>query len=102
MDIPVLAKMCATCPFRNGSPYEYLRDDLAKSALTDASRICHSTGKDNAINKVTGKPPRLCRGARDVQLLVMHVKGIIKEPNDEAWNDTRELFGMERIETVEF
>lgn len=76
---------CPTCPFRDGSPYEYLRDHLAKSALTEATRICHSTGSDNAINRRTGKPSRSCRGARDLQLQMFVSMGFLSEPTDEAW-----------------
>lgn len=77
--------MCATCPFRPGSPYMHLADGLAEHALTQSSRICHSTGT-NAINRRTGKPRRFCRGARDVQLKVMTAWGFISEPTDAAWN----------------
>jgi hypothetical protein len=83
-----LPEMCGTCPFREGSPYSYLRDDLARSALTCTSRICHQTGSRNAINARTGKPARLCRGARDVQLQHFHRIGVIPEPTDQAWADT--------------
>jgi hypothetical protein len=83
---PTRATMCATCPFRDGSPYAYLRDSLERSALTANSRICHSSGKDNAINKRTGLPERLCRGARNMQLRVMHGLGVIAAPTDEAWD----------------
>jgi hypothetical protein len=62
-----------------------LRADLEQSALTRSSRICHSTGS-NAINKRTGKPERLCRGARNSQLRMMHGMGVITAPTDEAWN----------------
>ncbi len=81
---PCLA-MCATCPFRAGSPYAYLRDDLATSALTQATRICHSTGSRNAINRRTGKPARACRGARDVQLQFFAGIGFLSAPTDTAW-----------------
>ena len=77
---------CATCPFREGSPYAYLRDDLGKSALSQASRICHSTGSNNAINRRTGKKPKACRGARDLQLKMFAGMGFIDEPTDEAWD----------------
>lgn len=76
---------CKTCPFRDGSPYEYLREALAESALTEATRICHSTGSNNAINRRTGKPARSCRGARDLQLKMFHEMGFLPEPTDEAW-----------------
>lgn len=82
----VCAEMCATCPFRPGSKYAFLKDDLTRSALTAGSRICHSTGSRNAINHRTGKPPLLCRGARDIQLRHFHSVGVIAEPTDEAWS----------------
>jgi hypothetical protein len=51
---------CATCPFREGSPYAHLREHLERSALLENSRLCHSTGS-NAINRRTGKPEAVCR-----------------------------------------
>jgi len=91
-DMPLRRTMCGTCPFRSGSPYAYLADDLAKSAVTEASRICHSTAT-NAINRRTGKPAHLCRGARDLQNKVMAAAGIIDEPTDAAWNEARVRYG---------
>jgi len=85
MTLPVNKEMCATCPWREGSPFAYLRPDLTESALTSASRICHSTGRDNAINRRTGKPERLCRGARDEQLAMFARLGFLDEPTDAAW-----------------
>lgn len=82
--IPVMPAMCGTCPFRRGSEYQYLAGDLAASALTVGSRICHSTGR-NGLNGRTGKPNRLCRGARNLQLEVFAAIGVISEPTDEAW-----------------
>lgn len=81
---PIMARMCATCPFRPGSKYAALAGDLAMSALSETSRICHSTGS-NAIHFRTGKPPRICRGARDLQLALFAASGFISEPTDEAW-----------------
>jgi len=77
--------MCATCPFRPGSPYGYLVNSLSESAMTEASRICHCTGTSGIMGR-TGKPERVCRGARNVQLDVFCALGIIKAPTDEAWN----------------
>lgn len=94
--LPVRKTMCGTCPFRDGSPYEYLRTDLAISAITE-SRIYHSTGS-SAINEDTGVPDHLCRGARDLQLIMMRAKGFTESATDEAWNDAREKYGMERQE----
>jgi hypothetical protein len=82
---PVCKTNCKTCPFIPGSPHANLAADLAFSALTEASRICHSTGANNAINRRTGKRPRLCRGARDIQLAHFHRIGFIPEPTDKAW-----------------
>jgi hypothetical protein len=81
----VRPKKCATCPFRADSPYAYLAKDLTQSALGKSSRICHSTGSNNAINERTGKPPMLCRGARDIQLRVFHRLGVLDAPTDKAW-----------------
>lgn len=94
MIIPVRSTMCATCPFRKGSPYAYLAADLATSALDTASRICHSTGANNALHKHTGKPERLCRGARDIQLQVFAAMGVISEPTDEAWTTKCQEMGI--------
>lgn len=92
--IPVQPKKCTTCPFRLGSKYAYIAGDLAESAITKASRICHSTGSNNAINRRTRKPPRLCRGARDVQLQVFTATGVISAPTDEAWQAKCEEMGL--------
>ncbi len=83
--LPLLKKCCATCPFVAGSKYEYLAIELTESALTEAARICHSTGSNNAINRRTGKPPMLCRGARDVQLAYFKAIGFLESATDEAW-----------------
>lgn len=80
----LLKTMCATCPFRVGSPYADLAAGLAESALSSGSRICHSTGT-NAINRRTGKPPAICRGARDVQIKHFAGIGFIEAPTDAAW-----------------
>jgi hypothetical protein len=91
---PLRKTMCKTCPFRPGSPYANLADDLATAAITKRSRVCHSTGSDNAINKHTSKPPHLCRGARNVQLSVMAAFGAIEAATDKAWNKMRVKLGM--------
>lgn len=76
--------MCPTCPFRDGSQYAYLVDALVESALKDCSRICHSTGT-NDISGRTEKTETICRGARNVQLKVLHGNGFLPAPTDEAW-----------------
>jgi hypothetical protein len=89
-NLPVQKVSCATCPWREGSPYADLRESLEQSALSEASRICHSTGSNNAINRRTGKPPMLCRGARDYQLQVLAGIGFLDEPTDDAWERKRQ------------
>jgi hypothetical protein len=93
-DLPLRETMCATCPFRPGSKYENLAQGLAESALNLASRICHSTGSNNGINKRTGKPFHLCRGARDVQLALFAGLRFIDSATDEAWNKARSVIGL--------
>ena len=93
-NLPLRKTMCATCPFRAGSPTAYLAADLAASAMTEASRICHSTGSRNAFHERTGLPEHLCRGAREVQLSFMATAGVIDAPTDEAWNVARARIGM--------
>lgn len=83
--LPVLRRQCATCPFRRKSKYAYLAPALAASALSESSRICHSTGSGNAINRRTGRRPKLCRGARDVQLQYFYKLGFLPEATDAAW-----------------
>lgn len=89
-----MREKCKTCPFRLGSPYAFLASDLADSAMNSASRICHSTGSRNAINHHTGKPERLCRGARDVQLQMFAALGVIEAPTDEAWQKKCQEMGL--------
>jgi hypothetical protein len=62
-----------------------LRADLEQCAATRASRICHSTGS-NAINENTGKREKLCRGARNTQLAILHRMGFLRAATDAAWN----------------
>lgn len=85
--------MCPTCPFRRGSPYEYLVPALTQSALTEASRECHQTGS-NGVNHRTGKKPKLCRGARDLQLNLFYRLGFIEAPTDQAWAKKRRELGV--------
>lgn len=92
-DLPLRKTMCATCPFKPGSKYADLAETLAKSAITDGSRICHST-ESNAINTKTLLAPHLCRGARDVQLDVMANCGVVSDATDESWNAQRVKIGM--------
>lgn len=88
----VCAEMCDTCPFRKGSKYAQLAGYLASNSLTEASRICHSTGT-NALES-TGKPELLCRGARHVQLKFFCAIGFVEQATDEAWNNKCREMGL--------
>lgn len=83
--LPVMKANCPTCPFVPGSEFAYLAEYLTECALTQSSRICHCTG-NSAVKGETGKPERLCRGARDVQLNMFASAGYISAPTDEAWD----------------
>lgn len=76
--------MCATCPWREGSPYAELKEILSERSKVEG-RICHSTG-NSIINGQTGKEPRICRGSRDEQLAAFHAMGFIADATDEAWD----------------
>ena len=91
--------MCATCPWRKGSPYAFLKETLKESALTQRNRICHCTGS-SAIHRRTGKPEAVCRGARQEQLQHFHKLGVIEAPPDEAWAKARERCGLPVEELV--
>lgn len=88
LKLKVRKTMCDSCPFRRGSKYQFLASDLTDSALNEASRICHSTGKTGILGD-TGKPELLCRGARNIQLQVYAGIGFIESPTDKAWDKKR-------------
>lgn len=94
MTMPLMKTMCKTCPFRKGSPYAYLVPELTQSALSSCSRICHQTGNNAIAN--TGKPSRICRGARTMQLDVLHKAGFLPEPTDAAWTAKCAQLGFEQ------
>jgi hypothetical protein len=83
--LETMPQMCKTCPFREGGEaWTHVRSFLEKRALSEATPICHSTGK--ALTKNVFKESRYCRGARDFQNLIFHRMGFIEAPTDEAWN----------------
>lgn len=84
--------MCGSCPFREGSKYEFLKADLTERSVTEA-RICHSTGS-NAINSNTGFPDHICRGSRDFQLQLFASIDLLDALTDEAWNARRIALGL--------
>lgn len=92
--LPVQPEKCATCPFKADSKFSFLANELAESALSNSSSICHNTGSNNAIHKRTGKPAMLCRGARDIQLTVFAAFGVIEAATDEAWEKACQKRGL--------
>jgi len=97
-DIEVQKTFCATCPWRETSPVAFLRHQLTISALTESNRICHSTGTSSVLYpKGTGKPDKICRGARNEQLAMFYAQGFIDAPTDEAWYDKVEELRKEGV-----
>lgn len=92
--LPIVHAQCDSCPFKQDSEYSCLKAFLAASSINETSRICHSTGNNNGINRRTGKPPMLCRGARDYQLQFFHRIGFIEEPTDGAWEKRCKELGI--------
>lgn len=92
--IPLQPEMCPTCPFRPGSKYANLAPMLAASAVSEATRICHSTGSNNGINRRTGKPPAACSGARKIALEAMAGLGVIAAPTEESWQSACDRRGI--------
>ena len=89
--MPTRAQKCATCPFRD-TGWTSVRPLLEQRALTEATPICHSTGKD-ALVKSQG-PAQLCRGARDLQIQYFYRIGFLDVPTEEAWEAKRKELGI--------
>lgn len=99
-EFPVNKEMCATCPWREGSPYAYLRRELSESSRK-TSRICHCTG-DSIIHPKSGKPERVCRGSRNEQLAMFFGAGFLEAPTDEAWTKmVKEINDAGRLQRVD-
>jgi hypothetical protein len=91
-DWPVMKRSCPTCPFgimEGGRRRdEQLCARIEAQALGTASQICHH-------RSLHGKPENsLCRGARNFQLMIFHRLGVIAEPTDKAWDETRARLGV--------
>lgn len=84
--------MCATCPWREGSPYAHLKGYLS-DASKNQGRICHSTG-ESVIKGKTGKAEKLCRGSRNEQLQRFARMGFIRAATDEAWEEKCKALGL--------
>lgn len=92
---PVMAKQCATCPFRTDEhgrhPDGALVAKIQQRCLTEASQICHHP-------TMSGQPQtHICRGARDFQLQILYRIGLLVEPTDAAWQRRAAGFNERRI-----
>ena len=88
MDIagwPVMKRQCSTCPFRPKGDVE-LASQVLQRSLMKASQICHHPKLKSK------KEIHLCRGARDMQLTVLHRLGWIEEPTDECFKKASEFY----------
>lgn len=85
LNLPTMPTKCKTCPFRDENKCTGVAESVTKRVLSSGSQICHSTGWP--------KGTHLCRGARDVQLDVMHKLGVIESPTDAAWEAKRKELG---------
>lgn len=92
VDLPIRPKMCKTCPFRAGG-WKEVRPLLEERALSEATPICHSTGKALVVHGVRLKA-HLCRGARNFQLEYFHRIGFIEAATDEAWEQKVQELGI--------
>jgi hypothetical protein len=84
----VMPRKCATCPWRGDGQGvelgEFGYEALVYQVMHDSNQFCHAPA-------LSGQPEeRICRGARDLQLIVFHKLGVLKEPTDEAWREALE------------
>lgn len=82
--LPVRKEKCKTCPFRNDG-WTDLQSLLVKRALSEASPICHSTGKALVRHNGEKLKAHICRGARNIQLQFFHSIGFLAKATDECW-----------------
>lgn len=77
---PVMPASCKTCPFGpHGDPT--VRERVTERIVSlSCSQICHHPAL------LGMKENRLCRGARDLQLRILCVTGMIDAPTDESFN----------------
>lgn len=92
-DLPVNAQMCPTCPFRDDG-WTHLRAFLQERAMTEATPICHSTGKALVPRTKRLGSARLCRGSRDYQIQALYTVGFLDAPTDAAWDAKRKHYGV--------
>jgi hypothetical protein len=84
---PVMAAMCASCPFREDGAIEVRNSVISRIAGMQASQVCHHP-------RTKGKrQTHLCRGARDFQLTILYRMGMIAAPTDHAFREASERHG---------
>jgi hypothetical protein len=92
--LPIMPKMCATCPFGPDDRLKAL-DQLARSLNTQ--RICHSSHTrfdDNGPVFDQYPGTHICRGALQVQAGIMTAMGVLPEPTIAAWEVERKRAGF--------
>ncbi|MCT7992421.1 hypothetical protein [Laspinema olomoucense] len=88
--MPVQDKPCRTCPFAGKEPIPLEPSRYAQYLMPlvkgSSQHLCHSANDQ-----------KVCRGAREIQLRILYLKGAIEAPTDEAFNKaiTQELFPHE-------
>jgi len=80
-DIPTMPAHCKTCPFAQNGDRE-LESKVIERTILKAFQICHGTEGPKR------KPRFLCKGARDLQIQVLHGIGLLSEPTDECFRET--------------
>jgi hypothetical protein len=81
-DIQVMKVACETCPFEGAHPNLLEQDVLLEYTLKivnlESQHLCHTV--DNK---------KVCRGGRNIMLRVMCAKGLLTQPTDECFDETR-------------
>jgi hypothetical protein len=90
---PVMAKMCSTCPFKEGPNQDHKLVNSIKSRALKVSQICHHP-------RLKGKEEtHLCRGSRDFQLEILYKMGELEEPTDEEFERKSRFYANRSNET---
>lgn len=79
----VMSKQCATCPWKGGANALQISPQgmaaLTTMVLNKANVRCHYAAFSGKAEQ------KICRGARNLQLRVFHVLGVLDKPIDECW-----------------
>ncbi len=84
----VMPAQCVSCPWRsNGGILAHDREAFAAlqaSVITKANQRCHGRAIAGLLED------KICRGARDYQLLSFWRMGVLREPTDGCYRETLE------------